>query len=156
MTLSMSFYLLIHPLDTPNIFAISHCPQNSVKRIKQIAIFDLWYWKIISEMGPVVGVTKLCWFKSLSGIILILWNYTLNPLNHVHISQRPRQVSRGETCQVWIWYSLGDQVISHNSVKPAKRRNGGKWLSNHHPGARPTNGISIEFEIRFKICSALV
>ena len=57
------------------------------------------------------GLPKLCLFIFLLGIFLILQNCFLNSLNHIHIWQVSLQLSCSDTCQIWMWYSIGNKCF---------------------------------------------
>ena len=42
------------------------------------------------------------------------------------------QLSCGNTCQIWTWYSRGNQCFG-NGGKSGNKRNGWNWFSNPHP-----------------------
>ena len=45
------------------------------------------------------------------------------------------QLSCGNTCEIWTWYSIGNQCFDKGE-KSGNSRNGGNWFSNPHPWAR--------------------
>ena len=78
------------------------------------------------------GLLKLRSLISQLAEFSILQTQLLDYFNHIHIWHVPPQLSCGDTCQIWTWYSIAN-VSFGNSDKLGKQRNGGDWLSNPHP-----------------------
>ena len=60
-----------------------------------------------------VGVTKVPFVNSVSKKFSLLQRYLLDCLNHIYIWQVPPQLSRGDTCQIYIWYSIANVCIDN-------------------------------------------
>ena len=65
-------------------------------------------------------------------IILILQNYNLEPLNHVHILQVPPQLNRGETVATPVKMNVIFDK-QHTNENLGNYRNGLKWFDNYNP-----------------------
>ena len=61
-------------------------------------------WKLVQ---PGVEATKIYSTISLLGKFSVLQHYLLDALNHIHIWQVSPQLLCWDTCQTWIWYSIG-------------------------------------------------
>ena len=62
---------------------------------------------------------------------MMLWNCISFPSNHRHIWQMSPQLSVGDICQIWPWYSIPDQCF--DNIEKWESRNPGNWFSNLHP-----------------------
>ena len=66
--------------------------------------------------GPGLGVTlKAHFIKFFRKICPILEKYHLEHLNHIHIWQVLPQLSCRNTCQVWMWDSIGNQCFDNSN-----------------------------------------
>ena len=106
-----------------------------------VPYFGLNNWQLESSVGVFAslnvmllqqwGLLKLRPLIALLAIFQPLWKYKLYPLNHIHICQVSLQLSCGDTCQIWTWYSIEKQCFN-SSQKLGKQRIGKNWLSNPH------------------------
>ena len=60
---------------------------------------------------PGVGVTKLRSLISPLAKFSILSKYLLDYLHHIHIWQVSPQLSCGNTCQIWTWYTIANMYF---------------------------------------------
>ena len=61
---------------------------------------------------PGVGVTKSPLVNFSVSELLILQKYPLDSLDHIHIWHVSPQLSRGDTCQIWTWYSIHNVCLT--------------------------------------------
>ena len=89
------------------------------------------YHQAVTPDSTGVGVTKAP-FVNFSVSKMLLSKYLLDYLHHIHIWQVSPQLSCGNTCQIWTWYTIASMYFG-DAEKLGKRRNGGNWLSNSNP-----------------------
>ena len=75
------------------------------------------------------GLLKPHWLTSPLRKFSILGKYMLDSSNHIHILQMLPQPSCKDICQIWRWYSTGNQFF-YIFEKLGKSHNGGNWSSN--------------------------
>ena len=76
----------------------------------------------------------------------MLW-FQMYPTNHNEILHTSRQLHCRDMCQISLW--LVEHILNSNILNFDRISNSNeKALVERAPGARPTNDISIEFEIR--------
>ena len=72
--------------------------------------------RLITHIYAALGrdeLTQICSSFSLLRKFLILQNLLLCSVNHSHIWLMSLQLSCGGTCQIWMWYSIGNQYLGH-------------------------------------------
>ena len=65
-------------------------------------------WSLPAQLPTKIKVKIFFVYR---GYILLLQKYLLDSLNHIHIWQMSQQLSCGDTCQIWMWYSMGKKVL---------------------------------------------
>ena len=87
---------------------------------------DYWQW------GPRRGLPNLRSLISLQAKFSILPKCLFMSLNRIHISKVLLEMSCGDTCQIWIWYSIAN-VCFCNAENVWKKQNWGNRLCNPYP-----------------------
>ena len=78
----------------------------------------IWLRQMPWGSRPDVGGTKLlALFFFHYGQFLFGNNYKINCLNYIHIWQESQQLSCGNTCEIWMWYTTGPAIYydAHDS-----------------------------------------
>ena len=83
-------------------------------------ISPLWNFFILQKYCH-ENYVNLVWmpYLCMRGTSVLIIDYLLDTLNHINIWQMSPQLSCGDACQIWMWYSIDNQCFD-NSKKNVK------------------------------------
>ena len=96
----------------------------------ELNLLDPW---VKDQVGKALrwGLLKLHLLISLWVFFSILQKFLLDSFNHINIWQLSLQLSCGNTCQIWKWYSIGKQYFD-NDEKSGLQKNRKNLFSKPH------------------------